>query len=169
MAVGVAGIGYVGLPLAVAFAQAGRDVVAMDVDRRKIDALREGRSYIEDVPDEQLQAVLGQIEATTRPAALARCDAVLICVPTPLIGNREPELGPLIASAWCSPGCCRPASSSCSSRRRTRGPPVSGWHRFSSRRDSWPGRTSTSPSRRSASIPAARTSRCARLPRSSVV
>jgi len=69
MAVGVIGIGYVGLPLAVAFAQAGRDVVAMAVDRRKIDALREGRSYIEDVPDEQLQAVLGQIEATTRPAA----------------------------------------------------------------------------------------------------
>jgi UDP-N-acetyl-D-glucosamine dehydrogenase len=99
MAVGVIGMGYVGLPLAVAFAKAGRDVVAIDVDRRKIDALTEGRSYIEDVPDEELQSVLGQIEATTRPAALARCDAVLICVPTPLTGNREPDLGPLIASA----------------------------------------------------------------------
>ncbi len=92
-------MGYVGLPLAVAFARAGRDVVALDVDRRKIDALRGGRSYIEDVPDEELQAVLGQIEATLRPAALARCDAVLICVPTPLTGNREPDLGPLINSA----------------------------------------------------------------------
>ncbi|MDX6690269.1 MAG: UDP-N-acetyl-D-glucosamine dehydrogenase, partial [Solirubrobacteraceae bacterium] len=91
-------MGYVGLPLAVAFAAAGRDVVAIDVDRRKIDALREGRSYIEDVPDEDLQAVLGQIAATTRPAALKRCDAILICVPTPLTTNREPDLGPLINS-----------------------------------------------------------------------
>ena len=99
MAVGVIGMGYVGMPLAVAFAQAGREVVALDVDRRKIDALRAGRSYIEDVPDEQLQAVLGRIEATSRPAALARCDAVLICVPTPLTGNREPDLGPLVGCA----------------------------------------------------------------------
>ena len=99
MAVGIIGLGYVGLPLAVSFAQAGRDVVALDVDRRKIDALRDGRSYIEDVPDDELQAVLGQIEATSRPAALAHCDAVLICVPTPLTGNREPDLGPLVSSA----------------------------------------------------------------------
>ncbi|MGH2918005.1 MAG: nucleotide sugar dehydrogenase [Solirubrobacteraceae bacterium] len=99
MAVGVIGMGYVGLPLAVAFAQAGRDVVAIDVDRRKVDALRAGRSYIEDVSDDELQAVLGQIEASSRPAALARCDAVLICVPTPLTGNREPDLGPLVGAA----------------------------------------------------------------------
>jgi UDP-N-acetyl-D-glucosamine dehydrogenase len=99
MAVGVIGMGYVGLPLAVAFATEGRDVVALDIDRRKIDALRAGRSYIADVPDEMLAAAAPRIEPTTRFAALARCDAVLICVPTPLSANREPDLGPLIAAS----------------------------------------------------------------------
>src|SRR5690348_8216600 len=82
MSIGIVGLGYVGLPLAVAFAEAGHDVVALDVDARKITAIREGRSYIEDIPSERLQAVVGRIEATTRPAALAHSDAVLICVPT---------------------------------------------------------------------------------------
>ena len=92
-------MGYVGLPLAVAFAAEGHDVVAVDVDRRKIDALRRGESYIEDVGDETLAAVTGRIEATTRFAALARCEAVLICVPTPLTPNREPDLGMLVGAS----------------------------------------------------------------------
>jgi UDP-N-acetyl-D-glucosamine dehydrogenase len=99
MAVGVIGMGYVGLPLAVAFAAEGRDVVAVDIDRRKIDALRDGSSYIEDVSDEMLAAARPRIDATTRFAALARCDAILICVPTPLTANREPDLGPLVGAA----------------------------------------------------------------------
>jgi UDP-N-acetyl-D-glucosamine dehydrogenase len=99
MAVGVIGMGYVGLPLAVAFAAEGRDVVALDIDRRKIDALRAGQSYIADVSDEVLAAAAPRIEPTTRFAALARCDAVLICVPTPLSANREPDLGPLVAAS----------------------------------------------------------------------
>lgn len=99
MAVGVIGMGYVGLPLAVAFAAEGRDVVAVDVDRRKIDALRASESYIEDVSDESLAAVSGRVEATTRFAALARCDAILICVPTPLTPNREPDLGMLVGAS----------------------------------------------------------------------
>jgi len=99
MAVGVIGMGYVGLPLAVAFAAEGRDVVAVDVDRRKVDSLRAGETYIEDVSDRSLQAVAGRIEPTTRMAALARCGAVLICVPTPLTANREPDLGPLVGAA----------------------------------------------------------------------
>jgi UDP-N-acetyl-D-glucosamine dehydrogenase len=99
MAVGVIGMGYVGLPLAVAFAAEGRDVVALDIDRRKIDALRAGRSYIADVTDAVLSAAAPRIEPTTRFAALARCDAVLICVPTPLSANREPDLGPLVAAS----------------------------------------------------------------------
>ena len=96
MSVGIVGLGYVGLPLAVAFAEAGRDVVAMDVDPRKVEAIRAGSSYIEDISDERLQAVVGRIEATSRSAALAHSDAVLICVPTPLTANREPDLGPLL-------------------------------------------------------------------------
>jgi UDP-N-acetyl-D-glucosamine dehydrogenase len=99
MAVGVIGMGYVGLPLAVAFAAEGHDVVAVDVDRRKIDALRAGESYIEDVSNASLAAVAGRIEATTRFAALARCEAVLICVPTPLTPNREPDLGMLVGAS----------------------------------------------------------------------
>jgi UDP-N-acetyl-D-glucosamine dehydrogenase len=99
MAVGVIGMGYVGLPLAVAFAAEGHDVVAVDVDRRKVEALRRGESYIEDVSDASLRAVAGRIEATTRYAALARCDAVLICVPTPLTPNREPDLGMLVGAS----------------------------------------------------------------------
>ena len=92
-------MGYVGLPLAVAFAAQGRDVVAVDIDRRKVDALRAGRSYIEDVGDDVLAAVAPRIEATTQFADLARCEAILICVPTPLTANREPDLGPLVGAA----------------------------------------------------------------------
>jgi UDP-N-acetyl-D-glucosamine dehydrogenase len=99
MAVGVIGMGYVGLPLAVAFAAEGHDVVAVDVDRRKVDALRAGSSYIEDISDEVLAGALPRLEATTSFAALKRCDAILICVPTPLTTNREPDLGPLVGAS----------------------------------------------------------------------
>ena len=94
--VGIVGLGYVGLPLAVAFAQEGCEVVAVDVDARKVAAIEAGESYIEDVPSEQLRGVSERIHASTRYARLERADAVLICVPTPLTRNREPDLGPLI-------------------------------------------------------------------------
>jgi UDP-N-acetyl-D-glucosamine dehydrogenase len=99
MSIGIIGLGYVGLPLALAFAAEGRDVVAVDVDRRKVESLRAGRSYIEDVSDAALARALPRIAATTRFSALGGCDTVLICVPTPLSVNREPDLGPLIAAA----------------------------------------------------------------------
>jgi UDP-N-acetyl-D-glucosamine dehydrogenase len=99
MAIGIMGMGYVGLPLAVAFAEEGHEVVALDVDARKVHALRVGESYIEDITSERLHAVRERIEPTTRAAALAGCDAVLICVPTPLTTNREPDLGPLVSAA----------------------------------------------------------------------
>jgi UDP-N-acetyl-D-glucosamine dehydrogenase len=96
--VGVIGLGYVGLPLAVAFAREGCEVVAVDVDARKIEAIEAGESYIEDVPSELLREVSERIHPSTRYARLARADAVLVCVPTPLTRNREPDLGPLIDS-----------------------------------------------------------------------
>jgi UDP-N-acetyl-D-glucosamine dehydrogenase len=99
MSVGVIGLGYVGLPLAVAFAEAGEDVVAVDVDPRKVAAIRAGESYIEDISSGRLAAVLPQIHATSHYQPLARADAVLICVPTPLTANREPDLDALISSA----------------------------------------------------------------------
>jgi UDP-N-acetyl-D-glucosamine dehydrogenase len=99
MAVGIMGMGYVGLPLAVAFAEEGHEVVALDIDSRKVQALRACESYIEDITSERLRAASARIEPTTRAAALAGCDAVLICVPTPLTANREPDLGPLVSAA----------------------------------------------------------------------
>ncbi len=97
--VGIIGLGYVGLPLAVAFAAEGCEVVGVDTDHRKVEAVSQGRSYIEDVPSEQLAQVGERIHATTRYSRLAKCDAVLVCVPTPLTGNREPDLGALIDSS----------------------------------------------------------------------
>jgi UDP-N-acetyl-D-glucosamine dehydrogenase len=93
MKVGVVGLGYVGLPLAVAFAEAGADVVGLDVNPRVVERLRAGRSSTEDVPDERLRPLIGpRLRPTTDHAELANRDAVVICVPTPLTGGREPDL-----------------------------------------------------------------------------
>ncbi len=94
--VGIIGLGYVGLPLAVAFAQEGCEVIAVDVDPRKIEAIESGDSYIEDIPSERLRGVAEHIDASTHYSRLARADAVIVCVPTPLTRNREPDLGPLL-------------------------------------------------------------------------
>jgi UDP-N-acetyl-D-glucosamine dehydrogenase len=99
MTIGVIGLGYVGLPLAVAFAEAGESVVAVDIDLSKISSIEAGESYVEDISSDRLRSVLRQIEATSHYAPLARADAVLICVPTPLTPNREPDLGALTAAA----------------------------------------------------------------------
>ena len=99
MTVGIVGLGYVGLPLAIEFAAAGTQVVGVDVDADRVAAMSAGRSHIEDVPSERLQAVIEQMSFTTDPAALADADSILICVPTPLNVNHEPELGPLLAAA----------------------------------------------------------------------
>ncbi|HEY2397756.1 MAG TPA: nucleotide sugar dehydrogenase [Solirubrobacteraceae bacterium] len=96
--VGVIGLGYVGLPLAVAFAREGADVVAVDLDARKIEAIAAGESYVEDVPSQALRDVADRIDASSRYAPLADADAVLICVPTPLTRNREPDLAQLIGA-----------------------------------------------------------------------
>ncbi len=99
MTIGVIGLGYVGLPLAVAFAEAGDRVVALDIESQKVAAVVAGDSYIEDITSDRLRAVLPSIKATRRYADLAQAEAVLICVPTPLTANREPDLGPLNSSA----------------------------------------------------------------------
>jgi UDP-N-acetyl-D-glucosamine dehydrogenase len=96
--VGIVGLGYVGLPLAVAFAEAGHEVVGFDVDARKIEGLSAGRSHIEDVPDERLAPLMDRVQATTDAAALSSCDAVIVCVPTPLTSSREPDLTYLLDS-----------------------------------------------------------------------
>jgi UDP-N-acetyl-D-glucosamine dehydrogenase len=104
MKIGIVGLGYVGLPLGVAFAEAGCEVIGLDTDARKIAAVQEGRSYIEDVSSERLQAVAGKLRATARYADLSKADAVVIAVPTPLTRNREPDLGALVASGTALAG-----------------------------------------------------------------
>jgi UDP-N-acetyl-D-glucosamine dehydrogenase len=99
MKIGIIGLGYVGLPLAVAFAEAGHDVVGLDTDPRKIEALNAGRSYVEDIPDESLAPLGGRLEATTDYERLEPCDAVIVCVPTPLTSSREPDLAYLIEAS----------------------------------------------------------------------
>ncbi len=99
MAVGVIGLGYVGLPLVVAFAEAGEQVIAVDVNERRVAAIAAGESYIEDISSERLAKITGSIQVSSHYAPLARCEAVLICVPTPLTANREPDLSPLMGAA----------------------------------------------------------------------
>jgi UDP-N-acetyl-D-glucosamine dehydrogenase len=94
--VGVVGLGYVGLPLAVAFAEEGCEVLGVDVDARKVHELASGHSYVADVDDERLRAVSGLLHAGTSYDPLAAADAVLLCLPTPLTPNREPDLTPLL-------------------------------------------------------------------------
>jgi UDP-N-acetyl-D-glucosamine dehydrogenase len=94
--IGVIGLGYVGLPLAVAFAREGCEVIGVDVDARKVQEIEQGRSYIEDISDDDLAAVADKVSVSARYAPLGDAEAVLICVPTPLSRNREPDLGPLV-------------------------------------------------------------------------
>ena len=99
MSIGIVGLGYVGLPLAVAFAEAGEQVIGVDVDAGKVAALRGGRSHIEDIPSERVQASLERMQFTTRAVEMHEAEAILLCVPTPLNRNREPDLGPLLGAA----------------------------------------------------------------------
>jgi UDP-N-acetyl-D-glucosamine dehydrogenase len=107
MRIGIVGLGYVGLPLAVAFAEADCDVIGIDVDAGRVSSLREGRSHVEDIPDERLAAAAARCEFSTRFADLEAADAILICVPTPLTRNREPDLGPLLGAAQALAGVVR--------------------------------------------------------------
>lgn len=99
MRIGIIGLGYVGLPLAAAFAEAGHDVVGLDTDARRVEALGEGRSYVEDVSDEGLAPLRERLHGTSSYADLADCGAVVLCLPTPLTGSREPDLAALNAAA----------------------------------------------------------------------
>jgi UDP-N-acetyl-D-glucosamine dehydrogenase len=98
MKIGIVGLGYVGLPLAVAFAEAGHEVVGLDLDADKVASLNAGRSYIGDVPDAVLAPLGERLRASGSYAELASCAAVIICVPTPLTNSREPDLSYLVDS-----------------------------------------------------------------------
>lgn len=97
--VGIVGLGYAGLPLAMAFAEAGFDVTGVDVNEERVRAVQERRSYLVDVPAERYEALDGELTATSDYAAVEELDAVTICVPTPLSKTRTPDIGYVVAAA----------------------------------------------------------------------
>jgi UDP-N-acetyl-D-glucosamine dehydrogenase len=101
MKVAIAGLGYVGLPLARQFVRGGVDVVGLDIDQSKVDALKAGKTYIKHIPASEIVEMneSGRFEPTTDFSAIEAVDAVLICVPTPLSKHREPDLSCVIATA----------------------------------------------------------------------
>ncbi|WP_454731539.1 MULTISPECIES: nucleotide sugar dehydrogenase [Cupriavidus] len=91
--IGIVGLGYVGLPLLLRYVDVGYHVIGFDIDQSKIDALRQGRTYIEHIPSAQIQAAAsGNLEVTTDFSRAKEADALIICVPTPLNRYREPDL-----------------------------------------------------------------------------
>ena len=98
--VGIVGMGYVGLPLAMVFADAGLRVVGFDISASRVAALNAGESYIEDIPSEVVARYVeaGLFRATADFADLAGCDAVSICVPTPLSKTRDPDVSYIVAA-----------------------------------------------------------------------
>jgi UDP-N-acetyl-D-glucosamine dehydrogenase len=100
-AIGIVGMGYVGLPLAVAFAEAGFSVTGLDIDAAKVACLNEGTSYVEDVADHVLAPLVasGKLRATNDYAELREVDAISICVPTPLRKSKDPDISYIIDAA----------------------------------------------------------------------
>jgi UDP-N-acetyl-D-glucosamine dehydrogenase len=96
--IGIVGLGYVGLPLAVAFSETGFKVLGVDIQQKRVELVNRGQSYIADVTSEQLQAVVASnlLQATTEQAKLKETEAICICVPTPLTKTKDPDLSHVI-------------------------------------------------------------------------
>jgi len=92
--IGVAGIGYVGLPLAVEKAKVGFDVIGYDRNSVRVDQVNQGLNYIRDVNDGEMATLVesGKLRASSDFSSLSRCDAIVICVPTPLTVNLDPDI-----------------------------------------------------------------------------
>jgi UDP-N-acetyl-D-glucosamine dehydrogenase len=101
--IGVIGLGYVGLPLVKALNMQGYKVIGFDTDVRKIDSLQKGKSYIKSLSNQNVQELneSGKFKATNNVADIIEMDAILICVPTPLTKNREPDMRFVVAAAEC--------------------------------------------------------------------
>src|SRR6266550_5534504 len=98
MKICIVGLGYVGLPLAIQFARSGAEVIGLDVDRAKVDQINRGRSYIKHIAAKTISEVLKakRLTASTDFSRIKKADAVIICVPTPLSKNREPDISFII-------------------------------------------------------------------------
>jgi len=100
-AIGVIGLGYVGLPLVIEFCKAGFSVIGLDIDKNKINQLSQGKSYIKHIQDESIRLLTknGNFRGTTDFSLVKELDCVLICVPTPLKKNRDPDMSYILATA----------------------------------------------------------------------
>ncbi|HEY3072017.1 MAG TPA: nucleotide sugar dehydrogenase, partial [Candidatus Limnocylindrales bacterium] len=107
--IAIVGLGYVGLPLALAFAEAGLDVTGVDANRRRVDELNAGHSPIDDIDDDRLaKALRGGLTVTSSDVAdLAKPDILVVCVPTPITDAKDPDLGPVLGAAQLIAGCLR--------------------------------------------------------------
>jgi UDP-N-acetyl-D-glucosamine dehydrogenase len=99
--VAIIGLGYVGLPLAISFVEAGLTVVGVDASAGRVAELAAGRSPIDDIPDERLARALGSGLSVVEPsgANLADADVIFVCVPTPITRSKDPDLGPVLSAA----------------------------------------------------------------------
>jgi UDP-N-acetyl-D-glucosamine dehydrogenase len=99
--VAIVGLGYVGLPLAIAFVEAGLEVEGIDAHAPRVAELSAGRSPIDDIPDDRLAAALARgLRVVEPPAAtIAEADVVIVCVPTPITRSKDPDLGPVLSAA----------------------------------------------------------------------
>jgi UDP-N-acetyl-D-glucosamine dehydrogenase len=100
-AIGVIGLGYVGLPLVIEFCKAGFSVTGLDIDQKKIDLLSQGQSYIKHIPDESIRLLMldGRFKGSADLSLVNELDCILICVPTPLKKNREPDMSYILSTA----------------------------------------------------------------------
>lgn len=96
--IGIVGMGYVGLPLGLRYAEYGFEVVGVDINSKHVEMINSGQSYISHIPSEKIKAVNHKLKATLSHSELKNCDAIIICVPTPLNKHREPDLSYVIES-----------------------------------------------------------------------
>ncbi|MDP3790059.1 MAG: NAD(P)-binding domain-containing protein, partial [Candidatus Omnitrophota bacterium] len=98
--IGVIGLGYVGLPLAVAFAEEGYEVYGIDTGIKRVNSIRHGKSYILDVPSEKVEKLVssGLLNATDNYRVVKKLDAIIICVPTPLGKTKEPDISYIVSA-----------------------------------------------------------------------
>jgi UDP-N-acetyl-D-glucosamine dehydrogenase len=96
--IGIVGLGYAGLPLAILFADAGFQVTGIDLDEQRVRWVNEGRSYLVDVPPERYEAAGDRLSATSEYAAVSELDALTICVPTPLSKTRTPDISYVVSA-----------------------------------------------------------------------
>ena len=98
MKIAVVGLGYVGLPLSLQFARTGVEVIGLDIDLQKVEALNAGKSYIKHIEASEIAEMVnaGKFKATTEFSRAIEAESIIICVPTPLNKNREPDISYIV-------------------------------------------------------------------------